>query len=99
MKKMLLGIMMILSINTLNADVNLGACKGCHGQVFEKKALGKSQVVADMNATSISGALIGYKNGTYGGAMKSMMAGQVARYSVEDLNATGEIIVNLTKVK
>jgi len=96
MKKILLGIVLALGISTsASAEVNLGACKGCHGAKFEKRALGKSLIVKDMNATSISEALIGYKDGTYGGAMKNIMKGQVAKYSNEDLNTSAKVISNI----
>jgi cytochrome c-type protein NapB len=93
-KKIILGAILALgiSLSSASAEVNLGVCKGCHGANFEKKALGKSLVVKDMNATAISSALIGYKDGTYGGVMKGIMKGQVAKYSNEDLNATGVIL-------
>lgn len=87
MKKILLGTL-VLSVAAF-AAVNLGACKGCHGQNFEKKALGKSKIVKDLTKAEVSAALIGYKNGTYGGPMKNTMKGQVARYSEADLKATG----------
>jgi len=53
------------------------ACKGCHGQNFEKKAMNVSKVVKDMSKEDIVTALKGYKAGTYGGNMKGIMAGQV----------------------
>ena len=87
MKKIVLGTL-VLSVAAF-AAVNLGACKGCHGAHFEKHALGKSKVVADMTKAEVSDALVGYKHGTYGGPMKGIMKGQVARYSDADLKATG----------
>ena len=87
MKKIVLGTL-VLSIAAF-ATVNLGACKGCHGQNFEKKALGKSKVVSDMTKAEVSAALVGYKMGTYGGPMKGVMKGQVAKYSEADLKSTG----------
>ena len=87
MKKIVLGTI-VCSVAAF-AAVNLGACKGCHGQNFEKKALGKSKIVKDMTKAEVSAALVGYKNGTYGGPMKGVMKGQVARYSEADLKATG----------
>jgi cytochrome c-type protein NapB len=71
------------------AGVNLGACKGCHGQNWEKAALGKSKIVANMTKAEVSAALVGYKNGTYGGPMAGVMKGQVAKYSEADLQSTG----------
>lgn len=69
--------------------VELGACKGCHGQNWEKAALGKSKIVKDMSKSEVSKALVGYKNGTYGAAMAGVMKGQVAKYSEADLSSTG----------
>ncbi len=68
------------------------ACLGCHGQQFEKKALGASKVVKDMSKEDIVKALEGYKNGTYGGAMKSVMAGQVKTLSSDDIKAMADAI-------
>jgi len=58
-------------------------CAGCHGIKAEKKALGKSQVIAGWEVNKIEKALHGYKDGTYGGAMKGLMKGQVA--SLDDV--------------
>jgi len=74
---------------TEDMQVNLGACKGCHGANFEVRALGKSKIVADMTKDEVSNALIGYKEGTYGGSMKGVMKGQVAKYSNDALQNTG----------
>ncbi len=63
------------------------ACAGCHGQQFEKKALGKSKIVKDMSKEDIVKALKGYKDGTYGGDMKGMMTGQVKALSDADMEA------------
>ena len=87
MKKVVLGSL-ILGVVAF-AAVNLNSCKGCHGQNFEKKALGKSKIVKDLTKAEVSAALIGYKNGTYGGPMKGVMKGQVAKYSEADLSSTG----------
>ena len=64
---------------------NTTACAGCHGADFEKAALGKSKIVKDMSQAEIETALNGYKDGSYGGAMKAMMAGQVAKLTKEDI--------------
>jgi len=87
MKKIILGSL-VCGVAAF-AAVNLGACKGCHGANFEKHALGKSKIVKDMTKDEVSAALVGYKNGTYGGPMKGVMKGQVAKYSEADLKATG----------
>ena len=83
----------ILTVATLAAlamtvaSANTAVCKGCHGQNFEKKAMGKSKVVKDMTKDEIAAALKGYKAGTYGGAMKGLMKGQVAKFSDADIDA------------
>ena len=50
---------------------------GCHGATGEKAALGKSKIIKDMPKAEFVAALKGYQDGTYGGAMKGLMAGQV----------------------
>jgi len=87
MNKIVLGTL-VLSAAAF-AAVNLGACKGCHGANFEKHALGKSKIVKDLTKAEVSTALVGYKAGTYGGPMKGVMKGQVAKYSDADLKSTG----------
>ncbi len=74
------------------AAVNTAACAGCHGADWSKKALGKSKVVKDMTHAEIEKALLGYKHGTYGGPMKGVMKGQVAKYSDADLKALAQKI-------
>jgi cytochrome c len=93
MKKVLLAIGLLASIAVASST---NSCKGCHGQNFEKKALGKSKVVADMNATEIYESLIGYKDGTYGGPMKGVMIGQVSKYSDLELDIMSK---DITMVK
>ena len=87
MKKIVTTIVALSATTALMAGVNAGACKGCHGQSFEKKALGKSKDVSAMTHADIATALKGYKAGTYGGPMKGLMKGQVAKYSDADLDA------------
>lgn len=91
MSKILLGLVALTAVAF--AEVNLKSCAGCHGQNFEKKALGKSLVVSDMNATAITSALVGYKDGTYGGSMKGLMKGQVSKYSEAELTASAKAIL------
>jgi len=87
MKKIILSLFLV-SVAAF-AAVNTKVCAGCHGQNFEKSAMGKSKIVKDMTRQEVSNALIGYKNGTYGGAMKMVMKNQVSKYSDEDLKSTG----------
>ena len=89
MKKVILGLT-VVAVASLFAEVNVAACAGCHGADFGKKALGKSKIVKDMTKADIEKALKGYKDGTYGGAMKGIMKGQVAKLSDADIKAIAE---------
>ena len=72
--------------------VSTAACVGCHGANFEKKAMGISKVVKDMSKEDIAKALKGYKDGSYGGAMKGLMKGQVASLSDADIDSIASSI-------
>ncbi len=62
------------------------ACFGCHGKHFEKRALGKSKIVKNMTAKEIGKALWMYRyKKNYGGSLKGVMQGQVAKYSKKEL--------------
>lgn len=81
---------------TASADID-GAkiftkCVSCHGVNAEKSALGKSQVIAGWDAAKIEEALNGYKAGTYGGSMATIMKGQVAPLSDAEIKALAEYI-------
>lgn len=65
--------------------VNIAECEGCHGKNFNAHALGQSKIVKDMPNTEVVKALIGYKNGTYGGSMKSIMQRQMSKYSIDEI--------------
>ena len=82
-------IMALGSLLTASAlyGANTAGCTGCHGQNFEKVALGKSKVVKDMSKEEIVKALKGYKDGSYGGSMKGLMKGQVGSLSDADIDA------------
>ena len=69
------------------SEVNTSACAGCHGKDFEKKAMGVSKIVKDLTKAEIATAIKGYKDGTYGGAMKALMKGQVVGLSDADIEA------------
>lgn len=81
----------------LKSSINLTSCKGCHGVDFEKAALGVSKIVMNMSKSEVSAALIGYKNGTYGGPMKNMMKSHVINYTNKELSTTGIGINNQKK--
>jgi len=68
-----LGVLMMTPL-VLLADMD--RCVSCHGVDFEKRALGVSRVVQDMNESEIKKALDGYKAGK-GGSMKELMMAEV----------------------
>jgi cytochrome c-type protein NapB len=93
MKKIVIASIATLALVTAaSAAVNGAACAACHGKTFEKHAMGKSKIVKDMTHAEIAEALKGYKAGTFGGPMKGVMKGQVARYSDADLDAFAKTI-------
>ena len=71
---------------------NLKSCFACHGKDWSQPALGKSLIVKNMSKKNIARALKGYKNGTYGGPLKAVMKGQVARYTDKELDAIAQAI-------
>jgi len=70
-------------------------CASCHGAHAEKAALGKSQVIAGWDAAKIEKALRGYVDGTYGGAMKTIMQGQAKALSDAQIKAVAEYVGTL----
>lgn len=77
---------------------SVAVCAGCHGQHFEKAALGKSKIVKDMTLKEIVHALKGYKNGTYGDTMKALMEAQVKHLKDSELEAMSVLIKTDTGV-
>ena len=78
--KILLGLAVVGSLTAVSAANGADIykkCASCHGATGEKKALGKSEPIKGWSATKTIAALKGYKAGTYGGAMKGLMKGQV----------------------
>jgi cytochrome c553 len=71
------------------------ACAACHGAKAEKSALGKSKVIQGWSVVKIEDALKGYKDGSYGGAMKGIMKGQASKLSDDEMAAVAEYISKL----
>ncbi len=95
MKRTALGLIALLTLTgTLMADgaAAYKKCAACHGAQGEKAALGKSKIMNTMTKDEIVVSLKGYKDGTYGGAMKGLMKGQVAAMSEADMTAVAELI-------
>lgn len=97
MKKLFYILVVALSTSIFAAD---GAslfktCATCHGAKAEKPALNKSQVIAGWSSDNTIAALNGYKNGTYGGTMKSTMNAQVKNLDDASIAALAKYIETL----
>jgi len=67
-------------------------CIGCHGATSQNKALGKSAIIKGWSEDKIYTALVGYKDGSYGGAMKGIMKGQVSKLSNTEIKTLSTYI-------
>ncbi|WP_345976632.1 c-type cytochrome [Sulfurimonas sp. HSL3-7] len=89
-------LLLIMGITTLLGAADGAAlfkkCTSCHGAAGEKHALNKSRIINEMSKEEIAAALKGYKAGTYGGAMKALMKGQIAAYSDEQIDTVAAFI-------
>jgi len=79
----------------LDGKVLYKKCSSCHGLNAEKKALNKSEIIQNWDAENISNALKGYRNGTYGGAMKGVMKSQTINLSDKEIDALSTYISSL----
>jgi len=70
-------------------------CAACHGGHAEKSALNQSAVISEWSAERIVSAIVGYQDGTYGGAMKTLMQNQVKDLSRAQIEALADYIVGL----
>ena len=68
-------------------------CASCHGATGEKPALGKSKIIKDMTKADFISALKGYQDGTYGGAQKGLMAGQVKGMDEATMKQIADLII------
>ena len=97
MKKLFYSLILALSTSLFAAN---GAslyktCVACHGSKAEKSALNKSQIIAGWSSENTIAALSGYKNGTYGGSMKSTMSAQVKNLDTDAITALAKYIETL----
>jgi len=93
LKHSLIAIATLGLMSVSASAYNTTACAGCHGANFEKKALNVSKIVKDLPKDEIVKALKGYKAGTFGGAMKAVMQGQVKALTDKDIE---EIATQIT---
>lgn len=70
-------------------------CAGCHGVDGKKQALGKSKKINEFTGDETLTALKGYGDGSYGGAMKGVMKGQVTSLKEQDLKDLSAYISTL----
>jgi cytochrome c553 len=97
MKKVILLLTTVFAISLMASD---GAgifvkCAGCHGDKAQKKALNRSEVIAGWPKEKLIDAIKGYKDGTYGGAMKGVMKGRVASLNDKDIEKVSQYISSL----
>lgn len=78
--------------SSVDAKALYAPCVACHGQAGETKALGVSAVIAGQPAEDLATKIKGYQDGSYGGAMASVMKGQVASLSADDVSALADLI-------
>lgn len=79
--------------------ISTNSCQACHGIHFEKSALNKSAIVADMTNLGIKNALVGYKNGTRNEhGMGALMKAQVSKYNKKELSEIANEIKPESKV-
>jgi len=107
MKKMLLIPISCLVISTglfattdsFDVSSSIKSCMGCHGQTFQKKALGHSDVVNLMKLEDIKTALRNYKNNPPDDSMATIMKSQVRKYNNEQLDLIAKKVFTFSKLK
>lgn len=67
-------------------------CVACHGANGEIAAMGKSKIIKDMSKADFIAAMKGYQDGSYGGALKALMAAQSKGISEADIKAIADKI-------
>ena len=92
MKKIVLATVALAAFAFAEAPAAYMACKACHGVKGEVNTTtqSKSYVPANLTKADIEKNLKGYKDGTYGGPMKAIMTGQVAKLSDADIKALAD---------
>ena len=95
MKKILTILALIGCTSLMATDIAPIAkkCAACHGLQGEKKALNKSNIMNKMTKEDFINATKGYKDGSYGGAMKAVMKPQVIKLSDEQISALADFYI------
>jgi len=81
-----------IKTTTQSIEINIDSCIGCHGEHFEKSAMGYSRIVNEMSKEDIIASMNGYKDGTYGKNMKALMATQAMKLSTQEIEAIAKMI-------
>ncbi|GIT98950.1 c-type cytochrome [Sulfurovum sp. TSL1] len=82
-----------MTSETPEAPAAYAKCTGCHGANGKTKALGKSAIIAGQDKETLITSLKEYKAGTKNVAgMGSLMKGQVATMSDEEIEAVAEYL-------
>jgi len=83
--------MNITKSNTIDSnqsiEANTDRCIGCHGEHFEKPAMGVSNIVKDMTKEYIQATLFNYKYESNDKNMDALMAWQTSQLSDEEIKA------------
>ncbi len=98
MKKITLALMLAGAASLVMADgaALFKKCAGCHGAKGEKKALGKSAVIAGLPVSKLEEDIKGYKAGTLNQhGMGMLMKGQVASLNDAQIKELAEYIHGL----
>lgn len=78
------------AITLFAGETEINSCLSCHGDFFEKSAMGVSKIVRDMPKEEIRSSLKGYLNDSYGGDKKFIMKLQLKRFDNID-NVTEKV--------
>jgi cytochrome c553 len=89
------GFRFVSSETLKNGEKLFSKCVTCHGENAEMMALGASQVIAGWDVEKVEAALNGYKDGSYGGAMRDVMKDQVASLSDQEIKNVASYIATL----
>ena len=81
-----------------DAEMIYKKCSGCHGLNGEKKALGRSGAIVDMNKDELAKVMIGYKKGEVNKyAMGALMKTQMVKISEDEINSLATYISGFKK--
>lgn len=97
MKKTILTLITLLfaisSSYAMDITPTAKKCAVCHGAKGEKKALNKSKIINQVTKEEFISALQGYKNKTFGGALKNIMYPQAKPLSDEQIKALADFYI------